>query len=281
MEKVKVKTKEFKEEVEKKGVTAVKSDKGFQYKIELYDEWGSNAKRLEPFGADRFIEKGNVFLYNEKNGFKVPKPEDTKEYRKFCLEEIEQRIKKLKIKLDKIRNRTDKTGSSLLDTERELHIFNKHKDSYLLDGPGSYIIFDCDSAGGKPIYSFDRIGNFKLPVWKSLDRSFLNVPNEANIAEASDLLKENEDKNGKKDNSMFLLNVILSVILLITIMGMGYLLYKTNQIPLEVTEILAHVVDKLALVTENIGEYTNVLTNVSNSTITSEPVVPNLNIINK
>ncbi len=260
-------------------VKSVKISDDFQYVIELYDIWGSNTKRLPRFGAKRLIEGGNVYLFNKDKEFKEPMPQDTDEYKQYSLEKIEEELEDLEDKKDNTKNVSD-----LKDIEQDIKHLERHKSSIELQGTGSYIIFDEDSKGGKPIISFDRVGNFKLPIYKNIDKSLLYTPNEANIAEASDLLKENLDKNGNNDNGIKLVTLALIAFLLIAICTFGYMTYKTGQNSAERSVNDALLAEHLIKVSENLDEATgklnNITKNIEPEVSPDTTVTPNKNNIN-
>src|SRR6056297_2251951 len=84
-----------KEEQNNKVKVVEETKDSLPYIIQLYDVEGTTIFERNPFGAKRYIEKANVFLVNEKIGFKEPFPTDGDDYKNYKLEECERRIKEL------------------------------------------------------------------------------------------------------------------------------------------------------------------------------------------
>ena len=149
--------------------TKVNVDKEYPYVVQLNDIEDNTVIRKEPFGAKRYIEGANVYLVNEKVGFKEPFPINTNDYKNYTLDEIEKKIKSLTQKLEKLRNNNSKhkrVTSDELDVIKEIKKFKNYRRSHLFEGNGSYMIISAEH-GGRPLYTFDRVGNFKLPVYKN------------------------------------------------------------------------------------------------------------------
>lgn len=67
----------------------VKTSGEYPITVELWDIWGTTSKKATRFGAKRYIEKGNVFLVNEKRGFKAPFPQENEDYKQFTVSWLE------------------------------------------------------------------------------------------------------------------------------------------------------------------------------------------------
>jgi len=268
---------------QKKDIKGVKSNDEHPYVVELYDIWGTTSKRVLRLPAKRFIEKGNVFLYNEKLNFKVEFPEDNEEYKKYKTDEVKNMLKKKDTELKLLLKKKDFDLSRKKDIEEDIRVLNGWEKSLALQGRGSYMMFDDDANGGKPLFMFDRKGNFKLPVFKNIDISLMHVPNEANIIEGSDLLKENFEKNGA-DNQVKMVNIVLAILMVIVILGFGYIAYKTTGNNQAISEVLAQAISGLDTVADKFAESTEQLSNMTISVTENIPKIetptPNVKPIN-
>lgn len=264
----KEKEKKVETDVTKKGeepmienVVKVNVDKEYLYIVQLNDVEGTTTVRKAPFGAKRYIDGANVYLVNEKIGFKEPFPEDSDEYKQYKIEELDDRIKAIEGRLDDNKKKRLARTPEILDMIQDLKVMRGFKRSLELAGKGSYMQISQEH-GGRPLYTFDRKGNFKLPVFKNTDYSLLYVPVEADIALAGDLLKLNEDANGNKDNMIKLANLALTILLIVGFLGLMYFVYETSQTPTVIVEGLADIVsvqaeiaDKLQNVTGNFESF--------------------------
>ena len=201
----------------------VKDDKAFPYRVKICDIWGTTTKDQVIFGVQRFIEGSNVYLYNEKMGFKEPLPEDSDEFKQYKIEDIDKRLKELD---EQLKKKND--NSNQKDIRQEIKQLSSWKNSLLLQGRGSYMRMDLE---GKPYFEFDRQGNFRMPVFKNIDKSLLYTPSESKIKLGSELIKENEEKNGDPNKGLRLMNILLTVILVICVGLFGYLSYKASALP--------------------------------------------------
>lgn len=260
----------------KESQESIKTDGQLPYTVELWDVWGSTSKKAVRFGAKRFIDKGNVFLVNEKRGFIEPFPEDTADYKQYKLDEINKEIKKKETQISAIKQSKNPQYSEK-DLRQDIKILSGFKRSLELDGKGSYMLIDSDQAGARPLFMFDRRGNFRLPVFKNVDVSLLYIPTEAKITEASDLIRENEIKNGK--NSLNLATAGLFILLVILVFGAMYFAYKTASLDGQFVEVLSDISINQAAITENFADFIETLTNTTNPVV-DESVTPNLNVVN-
>lgn len=262
-------------------VVKVDVEKEYPYIIKLYDVDGTTAIEKNPFGAKRYIDGANVWLVNEKMGFKEPIPEDNDDYKNYKLEEVHIKIKdiedRLKLLNDNKKKKTIKTinkSPEELDLLTDMKILKGYARSLDVQGRGSYMIIS-QPHGGRPLYSFFRKGNFKLPVFTNTDLSLLYVPNETNIATAGDLLQLNEDKNGNKDNSVKLATLGMFVLTAIVLLVLIYFLYKSAALPTD-------FIDGFKAITENMNQVTNnmdSLVDKLNNSVTVQPqtITPQIN----
>lgn len=245
--------------------TVVKIDKEYPYVVQLNDIEDNTVLRKAPFGARRYIDGANVWLLNEKAGFKEPFPNNTQEFKNYSVDEIDKKLASIKARLDKFRNNVKtkkRVTSDELDLLEELKKFKNYKRSHIMQGNGSYMIISAEH-GGRPLYTFDRVGNFKLPVFKNTDHSLLYIPTETDIATAGELLKLNDDENGIKDNTFKLVALGMVIILAVAVIGLGYLSYKTSQSPIELVDSLKALVDSNTIMSNKISESMDQLTNIT------------------
>jgi len=208
-----------KEETEEK----VDSTKQFPYDVKICDIWGSSTKDQVIIPVQRAIHGENVFLFNEKFGFKEPLPEDSDEFRQMKIEELNAEISKIE-KLQSLNS----NNVNAKDLKIKLKQYKNWLNSIQLQGRGSYMRF---SQQGKPYFEFDRVGNFKMPVFKNVDKSLLYTPSESKIKLGSELIKENNLKNGDPNKGIKYFNILVSIFLIITLLGMLYFSYKVTALP--------------------------------------------------
>lgn len=259
----KVETRESKKgEVYVENPTKVNIDKDYPYIVQLNDIEDDTVIRRTPFGAKRYIDGANVWLVNEKIGFKEPFPSNNDDYMNYKLDEIESRLKSLNSNLEKLRKKAKHKTPEELDIIDEIKTFKSYRRSHLFKGRGGYMIISAEH-GGRPLYTFDRKGNFKLPVYKNTDNSLLYTPSETDLATAGELLKLNDNENGIKDNSFKLITIGIIVILLLTVAVFGYLAYKTTQMPVELTDALTNLVNSNIDLTNKLNDGVQTLTNIT------------------
>ena len=275
----KEKEKKVETEVTKKGETlmtdtpkVVDVKKDYPYIVQLNDVDGTTAFRKTPFGAKRWIDGANVWLVNEETGFKEPFPEDDDTYKQYKIAEIEAKLKKIDKEINAQKKKTVDTPLRL-DLVQDKKVYLGYKKSLELQGKGSYMIVS-EEHGGRPLYTFDRKGNFKLPVFKNTDYSLLYVPVEADIALAGDLLKLNFEKNGSGDNHIKLINIVLTVILVIALGAFLWFGYKVIDIPTETLSSLSKLTQSNAILTENMVEWFNSLNQTIEVTNAAPIVTP-------
>lgn len=268
--------------------TSIDIAKEYPYVVQLNDIHDSTIIRRKPFGAKRYIEGANVYLVNEKVGFKEPFPENGDIYKQYKLEEIETIIDNIQNKLNTIKvnkrknNKSNKTAEEL-DLEVDLKTYKGFKRSIELQGTGSYAI-NAEEYGGRILFTFDRKGNFKLPVFKNVDYSLLYIPNEADITLAGDLLKLNDQENGNKDNMLKLANVVVLVLMVIGFIALLYFIYKTASIPQVFVEGMPSIIEGLNDLTQNLESLTdkfNESINVEAPDIDSKINPSTINVNNK
>lgn len=230
-------------------VPQIKVSNDYPYIIQLYDIFGDTSKELEPFGAKREIIGGNVYLVNEKVGFKERFPEDTETYKEHKIAELDKKIQSTEDKLKELKSL--EATPEQLDLKNDLKLFKNWKRSLELRSKGSYVIIASDKLNSKPKFSFDRKGNFKLPVYKDVDHSTIRVPSEAQITTGSELLRENELKNGTPDNTNRLLTFGVLALLLIALCVMGYFMYKTVNSNTPVAQALINVTNSIERIAES------------------------------
>jgi len=258
------------------GKEAIKTDSELPYNVQLCDVWGSTTKYAVKFGAKRFIDKGNVFLVNEKRNFKEPFPEDTTEWREDRMEVIETELKLKKKILDNLKDPKNADFSEK-DLRQDVKHLLSFKRSLELQGKGSYMVIDADTSGGRPLFIFDRKGNYRIPVFKNIDLSLMYLPTEAKITEASDLIRENDEKNSK--SAINIAAGVFLVLIVLAFFGMIYMLYKTGGLNSEVVDALKDIAVNQDAIAQQFGEYLTEIEELANPTL-NESVTPNVNVVN-
>lgn len=243
-------------------IKKVDVEKEYPYIVQLNDINDSTIVRRAPFGAKRDIQGANVFLVNEKIGFKEPMPEDSDEYKQYKIDELEDRILELEDKIESHRSKGKAKTPEYLDWLVELKTMKGFKRSLELSGKGSYAIVSQEH-GGRLLYTFDRKGNFKLPVYKNVDYSLLYVPNESDIQLASELIEENDKANGITDNTLKLANLAILVLLILAFVALVYFGYKTSTLPEGLTDSLSELTKQQGLLTEKLTELFGGIENVA------------------
>ena len=255
---------------------SINTNSDHPYNIQLWDVWGSTAKAAPKFGAKRFIDKGNVFLVNEKRNFKEPFPEDSLEWRENRLNVIEAEMKEKTNILDNLK-KPQYSDFSEKDLRQDIKILLSFKRSLELEGKGSYMMIDSDQAGARPLFHFDRKGNYKLPVFKNVDISLMYLPTEAKITEASDLIRENDEKNSK--NMVNIAAGVFLVLIVLVLFAALYMTYKSGTIDSDVVDALKNIAVNQDAITNKFSEYITELTSY-NVTSVNETVVPKVNVVN-
>lgn len=263
-----VKTKESEAgEVMPEKVVQADINKEYPFVVQLCDIEDNTIIRRKPFGAKRHIDGANVYLVNEKVGFQEPFPRDTDEFKQYTLSQLDDKIETSESKLAKLRNpkkktETKRTTAEELDLMHEIKLFKGYKRSLELSGKGSYMLIAGDYEG-RPLYQFNRIGNFKVPVFTNIDYSLRYMPLEADLATAGELLKLNEEKNGNTDNTFKLTMIGLSVVLGLVIVAALYFNYKAVTLTPELAEAFVNVANSQASILDTLGEIVTDLQNVT------------------
>lgn len=260
-----------KNEVETEKKTA-KNEGTMPILVQIIDVWGTSAKEQTSFGVEKLVEGSNVYLYNKNRNFKEPMPEDTDDYKKYKLDEVKRELEKLDNKLRAARQ--EKKEADALDLEQQIRIYKGYERSLTLQGRGSYLHFSEDRFGGKPLFKFVRKGMFRLPVFFNTDIDTLYIPSEAKIKTGAQLLKENEEKNGNHDNTLKIINIILTIIIALIFLASLYFSYKASVIPAETANVLVNVTENLNDISRNLMWHTDILLNVSNSSGVPIPTPP-------
>ena len=110
-------------------IKKVDVEKEYPYIVQLNDIQDSTIVRRQPFGAKRYIEKANVYLVNEKVGFKEPFPSDNEEYKQFKLDELETKIQEIEKKIEDHRKKKLAKTPEYLDLIQELKVHQGFKRS--------------------------------------------------------------------------------------------------------------------------------------------------------
>lgn len=250
---------EEKKASEKKEIDKVNSSENFSYDIELYDVSDITSKRLKPFGANRIIEGNNVYLYNPKNGFKEPFPENSEEYKDFKLEELDKEIKATLNNISKINK--GKSDRSLKDEKKQLRVLRGYKRSLELQGRGSYLIVNSN---GKFMYMFDRVGNIKMPLFKNVDRSLIYTPTELKTKEVTQLLKENDTKNGEPER-VRLSTYSAAILMFLAAITLFYFSYKTASIPDNFLEYMKIQAEYFKVIGQDLNSLNESISNIVSS----------------
>jgi len=244
-----------------------------EFLIYMHDTFGSGVRDIEPIKVNRTIQNGNVWLINEKIGFKEPQPENNSEYKNYLSKELEEKITKLEKQRKEVMNKKmSETKLSLKDLEQELIFYKGFLRSLELQEEGSYLNISRLSDGRLPYYRFLRKGNFKLPVFFGIETGLLRVPNEFSIREAGDLLKENVEKNNPEK---FLLvgRWLMMILLLAAFLFVVYIGYKSNSSVGVCSEAFVNISDSFIHVAKNGQLNTDLLTQLVNNTITPDSIV--------
>lgn len=252
----------------------VESKKDFPYDVKLCDIWGSSSKDVAIIPVQRAIEGNNTYLYNEKFGFKEVEPKDSDEFRAYKIEELEEEIKKQEMLL-KSSNDINKK-----DIRGKIKQYSNWLNSLKLQGKGSYMRF---SQTGKPYFEFDRVGNFRMPVFKNVDKSLLYTPSETKIKKGGDLIKENNDKNGDPNKQLKLLNIFITIVLVILAGIFIYATYKTSELPDQCSVNLDKASAFFVTASERIDNAADTLNNITGKVYIKEPdveVVPSSQVVN-
>ena len=252
---------------------AVKADNDHPYDVRICDIWGTTSKEITTFGAKRFIEGANVYLVNEKLGFKEYMPIDDDDYKLYTLDSITKKIKTLEKELG-----SEKKKQNPRSIKSELRFLKNRQRSLEVQGRGSYMRLNQQ---GKPFFEFDRVGNFKVPVFKNVDYSTLDIPSETRIKTAAELLQENDDKNGEK-NLGKIFQVILIILMIVLVLAGLFFAYKTSQMP----QVCAENFDSAARIFNGVvNKLDSTVTNLQNlsSVIELKPqdviIKPNVSVI--
>ena len=248
----------------------VKSEKEFPYDVKICDIWGTTSKDQVKFPVQRRIIDSNVYLFNQKYGFKEPIPEDNDDFKDYKLEEVETQLKKLEKKVNDRKSTDNKKG-----LRQQIRRLKGIKSSIQLQGRGSYMRLD---ENGRPYFEFDRVGNFKMPVYKNIDKSLLKTPDEAKIKLGSELIKENEEKNGDPNKGVKLLNIVITILLVISLCTCLYFNYKAIDVP----EVCANNLKETSLIinaaARKFDNSASSLENVSSRVyLRQEDVIPKIN----
>ena len=267
-------TKEIKKIDLDKNAEIVKAETEYPYNVRINDIWGTTSKEITSFGVKRFIEGVNVYLVNEKMGFKEYMPVDDDDFKLYSQENISKRIKQLEKQLG-----SDKKTENPRSLKSELRFLRNRHRSLEVQGRGSYIRFD---QSGKPFFEFDRIGNFKVPVFKNVDYSTLDVPSETRIKTAAELLLENDNKNGEKNLGAKIFMGVMMFLMLAGVFGGLFFAWKTAQLPDVCAANLERASQVLEGVTNKISQTSNNLQNLSSNLQIKKPEIdttPPVNVV--
>lgn len=244
-----------------------------EFLIYMHDTFGSGVRDLEPVKVNRTIQNGNVWLINEKLNFKEPQPENNNEYKNYLLEEIEKKINDLETERSSVLKKKIKdTKRSLKDLEQDLIFYRGYERSLKLQEEGSYLNISRLSDGRLPYYRFLRKGNFKLPLFMGVETGLIRVPNEFNIREAGDLLKENVEKNNP-EKFLLIGRWIMLVLLIAAFLFLIYISYKSNSSVGVCSEAFKNISNAFINVADNGQLNTDLLTELVNNTIVKDSSV--------
>jgi hypothetical protein len=258
-EKVEKPEKEIKEPTDEK----VNSEKDYPYNVRICDIWGTTSKDTATIPVQRRIINSNVYLYNEKYGFKEPIPEDNDDFKDYKIDEVESQLKNLNKKLINKNSNENKK-----DIRQQIRRLKGIKSSIQLQGRGSYLRL---GESGKPYFEFDRVGNFKMPVFKNIDKSLLKTPDEAKIKLGSELIRENEEKNGDPNKGIKMLNLVLTIILALLVCTFAFFTYTTAKVPKVCTEGFQQTANIINGAAEKFGESAETLNNISSRVYIKQP----------
>ena len=230
------------------------------------------------------MDGANVYLLNEKLGFKEPFPRDTDEFKQYTVSQLENKINNAEKKIARLRKAKDgatkRITSEELDLMQEIKQYKGFIRSLELLGKGSYMIIGGDY-GGRPIYQFNRVGTFKIPVFTNIDYSLRYMPLESDLATAGELLKLNEDKNGISDNTFKLTMIGLAAILGICIIAVIYFNYLAIQINPEMGEVFLRMAESQVKLSDMLGQIVIDLNNVTGTFVPSNPdIIPTPGVVN-
>lgn len=241
------KTKE--ENETKKNINTTSS---FQYEIELYDVLDSMHIRRPAFGANSVYEGNNRYLVNDKLKFKEPFPSSDPEYKKYTILEIDKKLKAIDVRKEKAAKGL--TDDSIKDLEVQALALKRHRRSLEVQGDAQYSIINGSS--GKPLFTFDRVGAYKVPVAKNADSALVYRPTETRTSYVQMLIKSNDEKNGEEKR----LNIGtygLIILLILLVIVMLFLIWKMYQAPGQSAELLINVSNNLVDVTKDLNSFTD------------------------
>lgn len=224
----------------------------FQYEIELYDVLDSMHIRRPAFGANSVYEGNNRYLVNEKLKFKEPFPSSDPEYKKYTILEIDKKLKAIDARKEKAAKGL--IDDSIKDLEVQALALKRHRRSLEIQGDAQYSIINGSS--GKPLFTFDRVGAYKVPVAKNADSALVYRPTETRTSYVQMLIKDNEEKNGEEKR----LNIGtygLIILLILLVIVMLFLIWKMYQAPGQSAELLMNVSNNLVDVTKDLNTFTD------------------------
>jgi hypothetical protein len=236
----------------------------FMFSIELFDVNDSTIVRLPPFGANRLIEDNNVYLYNEKKGFKEPFPENSAEYKEYKEEELKENIAKLENDLEKAKK--NPINYSIKDIKKNLRINKNFLRSLELQGAGSYMFLNEQ---GVRTFTFHRKGDTKVPVFQNIDYSLIYAPTEMKIKEVVQLRKENDEKNGEQKRVTWA-TYGLVIILVLGVCFMFFMGWKMMSLPGEVTNNLDQVAKSMADITKDLYNVSSNINIIASDSISQQ-----------
>lgn len=249
------------------------------YLVYMHDVFGNGVRDTEPIKVKRAIDGGNVWLVNKELGFKEPMPENNKDYKTYLLKDINDKIKILETKRSEVLKKEIKdTKLSLRDLEQDLIFYKGYKRSLELEEDGSFLGISMASHGRLPYFRFLRKGNMKLPLFTGIETGLIRVPNEFNIREGSDLLKENEEKNNT-DKFLNIAKYTVLILMLVAFIAMVYFTADANSTAKVCTEGMVNISTYFGDVVGNGQINTDLLAQLVNNTVdvnAQVSVVPNV-----
>lgn len=194
-----------------------------EYKIILKEKLGDTTRTIKSFNAFRYIDEENkvVLLKNDKLKFVEIFPEEIKDFNKYDVEKVENKLKKLRKTLEKeLEEDTEEINDK--DIEEQIRTLEAIKRGFKFK-KGSYITFSED---GQPEFTFLREGSEFHPFRWDPDTKTIYVPSDNKKKSAILSLRNKETKYKVKH----LVEVSTVVLLIVAVVLTGINLYAGLKI---------------------------------------------------
>lgn len=182
---------------------------------------------------------------DEKIIFEEPKPDAIDEFNYVDEETIDKKLKDCKNALKKLQSGEKKAVDGLYESDW-LELFRSwsaRKTHAILGEKGSYMKI----RNGSPHYEFDLIGYFKIPLFRYTSKSMISIPPLDKIVTGQVLMKKISDEiNAEGRDAQKLMNTIFGMLIAVTLLGSLFLMYKSGQTDVEVSENFNEAVKNVA-----------------------------------